>query len=617
LTYSNILRFLLAQLHFDSLKGKRSPRALLIALESLARGSNAYNTAYHNAMERIQGQLTDQKDLAMQGLSWIICAKRPITTTELEHALGVEPKQLYLDHENIPDLSDLVSNCCGLLTIDKESNIVRLVHYTTQKYFEQTISDWFPNAQSDLTKTCVTYLSFTAFENGICLTDSDFENRLLLYPFYDYASHYWGDHARFSSEYEFYRTFLEMEAQVNASSQALFAINDWWSARNYSQRVPRQMIGLHLAAIFGLSEIMIGCNDRDLDVPNNTYRTPLSWAAEYGHESVVKLLLETGKVDVDSKDNYGQTPLSWAAENGHESVVKLLLETGKVDVDSKDNYGQTPLWWAAQNGHESVVKLLLETGKVDVDLKDTEYGQKPLWWAAQNGHESVVKLLLETGKVDVDSKDTRYGRTPLWWAAQNGHESVVKLLLETGKVDVDAKDNNNRTPLSWTAQNGHESVVKLLLKTGKVDVDSKDNYGQTPLSWAAENGREAVVKLLLETGQVDVDAKDNNNRTPLSWTAQNGHEAVVKLLLETEKVVVDSKDIEYGRTPLSWAAEGGNQATVDLIVKYGANLNAVDFGGLDAFGYAVFNNQTVVEDFLLSLGINSEDTYGFRILFQD
>ena len=77
---------------------------------------------------------------------------------------------------------------------------------------------------------------------------------------------------------------------------------------------------------------------------------------------MVKLLLETGRVDVDSKDystnGYGRTPLSWAAENGHEAVVKLLLETGKVNVDSKDSFGQTPLSWAAKNGHEAVVKLL-------------------------------------------------------------------------------------------------------------------------------------------------------------------------------------------------------------------------------------------------------------------
>ncbi|KAH8761294.1 hypothetical protein BGZ57DRAFT_931726 [Hyaloscypha finlandica] len=42
------------------------------------------------------------------------------------------------------------------------------------------------------------------------------------------------------------------------------------------------------------------------------------------------------KVDADSKDEDGRTPLSWAAENGHESVVKLLLATGQVDVISDE-----------------------------------------------------------------------------------------------------------------------------------------------------------------------------------------------------------------------------------------------------------------------------------------
>ncbi|KAF2181217.1 ankyrin, partial [Zopfia rhizophila CBS 207.26] len=70
------------------------------------------------------------------------------------------------------------------------------------------------------------------------------------------------------------------------------------------------------------------------------------------------LLLETGKVEVDSKDKDDRTPLSWAAWYGHEAVVKLLLETGKVEMDSKDKDDRTPLSWAVQYGHEAVVKLL-------------------------------------------------------------------------------------------------------------------------------------------------------------------------------------------------------------------------------------------------------------------
>ncbi|USP73981.1 hypothetical protein yc1106_01255 [Curvularia clavata] len=293
-------------------------------------------------------------------------------------------------------------------------------------------------------------------------------------------------------------------------------------------------------------------------------RTPLSWAAEGGHEAVVKSLLMTGKVKVDSKDEYSRTPLSWAAEGGHEAVVKLLLETGKVEVDSRDSYGRTPLWWAAKGGHETVVKQLLETDSVEeVDLKDN-CGHTPLWWAAKGGHEAVVKLLLKTGKVEVNSKDSS-DRTPLSWAAEGGYETVVELLLRTSKVEVDSKDNSGRTPLSWAAEGGHEAAVRLLLETGKVEINSKDRrYLRTPLSWATKEGHEAIVNILLEADKVKIDLQDWMGRTPLLWAAKGGHEAIVKLLLEKGKVEINLRDY-MGRTPLSWAVEGGHEAIVKLL----------------------------------------------------
>ena len=234
--------------------------------------------------------------------------------------------------------------------------------------------------------------------------------------------------------------------------------------------------------------------------------TLLAWAAARGDKDVIELLLAgRGEVelDVNMRDMQGRTPLSHAAGYGQEAIVKLLLDTSKIEVDSNDRNVWTPLTWAAKNGHEDIVKVLLGTGKVDTDLKDRD-GWTPLTWAARNGHEAVVKVLLDTGEVEVDLEnrdlsgrvDDKYGWTPLMWAASNGQEAVVKLLLDTGKVEVDLKTKFGYTPLLCAASNGYEAIVKMLLDTGKIELDLTDIFGRTMLLHIAENGHDAIVKLL-------------------------------------------------------------------------------------------------------------------------
>ncbi|RFU33238.1 hypothetical protein B7463_g3094, partial [Scytalidium lignicola] len=348
--------FLLAQLHFDSIVTKKTLKNIKNALINLPKGSEAYSRTYEEAMERIEGQNKDSKELAKRVISWITCAKRPLTTSELQHALAVELGEPKLDEENLCEIGDMVSVCAGLVTIDEESSIIRLVHYTTQEYFEQTQKRWFPNIHSDITATCATYLSFNEFESGTCKTDEELEERLKLNHFYNYASHNWGHHAREAPELiQKVISFLERNIQVEASSQVLLAPN--WDSQSFS----KQMKGIHLAAYFGIEKtVQYLLADNSPDSKDSYSCTPLSWAAGSGHEAVVKLLLENG-VDPDSKDKYSWTPLSRAAESGHEAVVKLLLENG-VDLNSKDYDGQTPLLQAAGSGHEVIVKLLLEQG---------------------------------------------------------------------------------------------------------------------------------------------------------------------------------------------------------------------------------------------------------------
>ena len=111
--------------------------------------------AYDQTVDRINGQKSGFKELAMKVLSWITVAKRPLTTSELQCALAIKASKSELDPGDLPQLGDMVSVCCGLVTVDEESGIIRLVHYTTQEYFERTRSRWFPNAETDITSDVI------------------------------------------------------------------------------------------------------------------------------------------------------------------------------------------------------------------------------------------------------------------------------------------------------------------------------------------------------------------------------------------------------------------------------------------------------------------------------
>jgi ankyrin repeat protein len=47
-------------------------------------------------------------------------------------------------------------------------------------------------------------------------------------------------------------------------------------------------------------------------------------------------LLKNGH-DLDSKSSNNRTPLPWAADNGHEAVVKLLLEKKALSWSPRTN----------------------------------------------------------------------------------------------------------------------------------------------------------------------------------------------------------------------------------------------------------------------------------------
>ena len=557
-------RFLLPRLYLDRLGCQTSVRNLRRALESLPTN---LDQTYDEAMARIQGQVQEHSELALSALSWISNTLRPLRLDELQHALAVRLGDHNLDKEALEDEALIVSISAGLITVDVESRTIRLVHFTVEEYFKKMKQKWFPDADSRITETCITYLSFDAFEDGRCFFDQELEFRLQENCFLDYAARNWGIHACRADEHsieDLALDFLSNDHKVSISSQIMLMPE--YHYRGYSSNIPDQVFGVHLTAHFGL----MGISSRLLEVgtvadSKDSYgRTPLSWAAERGHEAIAELLLSRDDVAADSHDKYGRTPLLWAAEEGHEAIAKLLLSRGDVAADSQDRGGRTPLSWAAEEGHEAIAKLLLSRGDVAADSQDRG-GRTPLLWAAMGGHEAIVKLLLSRDDVAADSQH-EYGRTPLSWAAIGGHEAIAKLLLSRDDVAADSQDEDGRTPLSYTAMGGHEAIAKLLLSRDDVAADSQDRDGRTPLLWAAKGGHKAIAKLLLSRDDVAADSQDEDGRTPLLWAAMGGYEAIAKLLLSRDDVAADSQD-EYGRTPLSWAARRGHEAIAKLLLS--------------------------------------------------
>ena len=72
----------------------------------------------------------------------------------------------------------MLSVCAGLVTIDDGSSIIRLVHYTAQEYFQQTLKSWVPNAYSDVAKVCLEYLLYDVLAVGACETHDALKERL-------------------------------------------------------------------------------------------------------------------------------------------------------------------------------------------------------------------------------------------------------------------------------------------------------------------------------------------------------------------------------------------------------------------------------------------------------
>ncbi|KAJ4246842.1 hypothetical protein NW762_013394 [Fusarium torreyae] len=492
--------FLLARLHLNSLIGQVTENGIIDELSALPDG---YNEAYEKCMERIEGQIGNRKMLAKKLLSWITCAEVPLTVPELKHALAVRIDQPSLSEGDIPQ--EMVEVCAGLIKIEPESQVIRLVHYTTQEYFQREHERWFPNAQVDMILTCLTA--------GCTLnaTDSWGRTPLLLA-------------AEEGCDSTVRRLILERDIEINATG--------------ITKRTP--LLCAARNGYDGVVEALLKHPSIEINARDKRGRTPLSLAAFDGHGAVVELLLKHPDVDVNIQNWGKHTPLSLVAYNGHDTIVSLMLKKRNINVNTRNRFGEIALGLAVRYGHKEVVGLLAPFNKIEIYCIDGE-GRTALMLAVTQKNVSVIEELLDHqatwGAQDPD------GRTALHLAVIGGNEEdASSLVSKEYRGNLEIRDAYGFTPLhlasratEWLGETGVR-IVKLLIKEGA------DDKTRTCLGLTAEEIEESVRRN--SVARLQLVQTDPKHRSTPETTHKDDQERMSMLM----EVKMGTWNLLFGRT---------------------------------------------------------------------
>lgn len=351
------------------------------------------------------------------------------------------------------------------------------------------------------------------------------------------------------------------------------------------------------------------------------WNTPLTLAARKGKAEIVKLLLEHGADPCFGGNGGFCRALAAAASKGHEDVVKMLSQDGRIELnapgwsepDPADNSGFTILGHAVKCGKPNVVQMLLENERVDPNATAVD-GRSPLLIAARgiNYDEydsglTMTRLLLSDSRVDIFLRDSD-GWNALFWAARHGKREVLEMYLTDGRLDPNATDHEQRTAASCARS---AQCLQLLTNDPRVDLNLADDKGTTPLIANVDQIRLCNVKQLVKSGRVDVNQTDDLGDTALMMACRNRsffndhiHDSyeIMRCLLNSRSVQLDLVNA-HGETALMVAVKQVAETFVWLILDTGHCMADIrDASGTTMIEYAIYHDSGSIVGLLLETG---------------
>ena len=525
----------------------------------------------NSTLKMIKVQDEHRAKLANQALALLTAVQAPLTAEAMCHALGLanalddQERPPKLDAEDIPNAESIIECCMGLIKIEPTTKVVTLAQYDILPELRQEWASFFaPEHTARLAKTCIAYLSLEDFSKGPYHEMDAFKKRLEEHPFLDYASKYWGYHARtalllaaFEADVnnDIHR-FLKQSMNVGLSLQV--SEYDVEGKQKTPVIEPDRFLGaseLQIASRHGLTAVvkrsLRSCQD---SISNADWygRTALHEAAQAGWDDIVSMLIKAG-ANSSLMDNEDRTPFEYAAKSGHAKVIEILQDRPGRSGHNQQALEQM-LYDAAEAGDTSAVEALL---KFPVNPNAEKSGVSALTVAARRGHKGIVRLLLneKASASHNDSLPTDY--IPLHQAIRNLHMEIAALLLRLG-ANIDARDDLGRTALSETLGTPDLRGAALLLKNG-TDISLQDFKGNNILHEAARRGAVEHALRFVDRG-IDIFIPNKDGLTALHLAAWWGHYEIAHLLVEKSADVKDYGSSGWASPPLpKYAGLLGNQ----------------------------------------------------------
>lgn len=188
-----------------------------------------------------------------------------------------------------------------------------------------------------------------------------------------------------------------------AAYQSQFAVVDLLQRKGMplDRRCEKGLTALHYACMADSLEItkLLLTTGADVEASEAQYQQrPLHIAAIRGSVSILELLCNKGAT-LDARNSVGDRPVCVASRFGHDEVVRMLLDRGsplslKFDTESRED---SLLCLAALGGHEKVASLLLARGASIV--KKDKNGWPPVRYVTYYGHTNILRLFLSSNKI--------------------------------------------------------------------------------------------------------------------------------------------------------------------------------------------------------------------------